>query len=321
MLELKGISRSYGRVQALRGLDLTVPDGTLFGLMGQNGAGKTTLLKIIAGILAPDKGELFIDDVNALKNPAEARMKIGYVPDEFGSYDSLTVMEYMEFFASAFRMKGRTARVRCEELIRNVGLQERSDHPVETLSRGMQQRLSIARALIHDPEYLVLDEPTSGLDPHSRVSIREMLCELCDTGKTIVISSHILSELSEICTDIGILEQGTVKATGEVQPILERIGNSNPLRISVLAGTQTAMGIFRRHPCVRSVTLSDKTFSLEFEGGAEDEAALLMQLIDADIPVNGFMREPGTLESFFLQMTGKTEERLILSNDDDESDL
>ena len=307
MLELKGISRSYGRVQALRGLDLTVPDGTLFGLMGQNGAGKTTLLKIIAGILAPDKGELFIDDVNALKNPAEARMKIGYVPDEFGSYDSLTVMEYMEFFASAFRMKGRTARVRCEELIRNVGLQERSDHPVETLSRGMQQRLSIARALIHDPEYLVLDEPTSGLDPHSRVSIREMLCELCDTGKTIVISSHILSELSEICTDM--------------QPILERIGNSNPLRISVLAGTQTAMGIFRRHPCVRSVTLSDKTFSLEFEGGAEDEAALLMQLIDADIPVNGFMREPGTLESFFLQMTGKTEERLILSNDDDESDL
>ena len=217
-------------------------------------------------------------------------------------------------------MKGRTARVRCEELIKNVGLQERADHPVETLSRGMQQRLSIARALIHDPEYLILDEPTSGLDPHSRVSIREMLCELCDTGKTIVISSHILSELSEICTAIGILEQGTVKATGEVQPILERIGNSNPLRISVLAGTQTAMGIFRRHPCVRSITLSDKTFSLEFEGGAEDEAALLMQLIDADIPVNGFMREPGTLESFFLQMTGKTEERLILSNDD-ESDL
>lgn len=320
MLELKGISKSYGKVRALSDLDLQVPDGTLFGLMGRNGAGKTTLLKIVAGILGPDAGAVLIDGEDALKNPGAARMKIGYVPDEFGSYDALTVMEYMEFFAGAFRLRGRTARVRCEELIRNVGLKDRAEQSVETLSRGMQQRLSIARALIHDPEYLILDEPTSGLDPHSRVAIREMLCELCDIGKTVLISSHILSELSEICTDIGILDKGTVKATGEVQPILERIGNSNPLRISVLTGTQTAMGIFRRHPCVRSVTLSDRTFSLEFEGGAEDEAALLMQLIDADIPVNGFMREPGTLESFFLQMTGKTEERLILSNDD-ESDL
>ena len=320
MLELKGISKSYGKVRALSDLNFEVPDGTLFGLMGRNGAGKTTLLKIVAGILGPDAGTVLIDGKDALKNPGAARMKIGYVPDEFGSYDALTVMEYMEFFAGAFRLRGRTARVRCEELIRNVGLKDRADQAVETLSRGMQQRLSIARALIHDPEYLILDEPTSGLDPHSRVAIREMLCELCDTGKTVLISSHILSELSEICTDIGILDKGTVKATGEVQPILERIGNSNPLRISVLTGTQTAMGIFRRHPCVRSVTLSDRTFSLEFEGGAEDEAALLMQLIDADIPVNGFMREPGTLESFFLQMTGKTEERLILSNDD-ESDL
>ncbi len=321
MLEIKGLRKSYGKVYALQDLDLSVSDGSLFGLMGQNGAGKTTLLRIIAGLLRPDGGAVNIDGVDALRQQQKSRGLIGYVPDDFGSYDGLTVMEYMEFFAGAFRLRGRTARVRCEELIRNVGLGERADDAVDTLSRGMQQRLSIARALIHDPKYLVLDEPTSGLDPHSRVSIRDMLCELCDSGKTILISSHVLSELSEICTDIGILDKGTVKVTGEVQSILDRIEHSNPLRISVLTGMQTAMGIFRRHPCVRSVMLSDRTFSLEFEGGAEDEAALLMQLIDADIPVNGFMREPGNLESFFLQMTGEKEERLILSNDDDESDL
>ena len=320
MLEIRGLKKIYGNFTVLSDLDLSVPTGALFGLMGDNGAGKTTLFRIAAGLLAPDAGTVKIDDVDLLRNSAEARLKIGYVPDYFGSYEGLTVSEYMDFFARAFGMRGREARVRCEMLTEGAGLSDRADFPVDGLSRGMQQQLSIARALIHDPDLLILDEPTSGLDPASRFSVREMLGELCDRGKTILISSHVLSELSEICSDIGILEQGKVKITGEVSEIMERIENSNPLRITVLAGEQTAMGIFRHYGAVRSVTRSGRTFSLDFEGTPEEEAELLRLLIDSDIPVSGFMREPGSLESFFLQITGTSEERVILSNDD-ESDI
>lgn len=316
MLRVNGLEKSYGKLKALSGLSFTVEDHALFGLMGPNGAGKTTLIRIIAGLLLPDAGTVEIDGVDALKNPYEIKDRIGYVPDYFGVYDNLTALEYMEFFAAGYGMSGLKSRKRCTELLNQVGLEDKKDFSVDALSRGMQQRLCLARALIHDPRFLVMDEPTSGLDPGTRHAVKEMLEELCVQGKTILISSHILPELSEICTDIGIMDQGKMKITGNVGKILERIGNSNPLRISVLNGTKTAMGIFKRNPSVRSISLSGNTFVLNFEGTEEDEAVLLQQLIDSDIPVNGFMREPGSLESFFLQETNPQEERIILRNED-----
>lgn len=314
MLEIKGLKKTYGSVKAISGLDLVIEDHALFGLMGQNGAGKTTLIRIIAGLLKPDEGSVVIDGTDALKYPRDVKSLIGYVPDYFGVYDTMTVAEYMDFFASGFGMSGLSARKRCRELLSQVGLEDQTDSPVDSLSRGVQQRLCIARAMIHDPKFLVMDEPTSGLDPGSRKAVREMLIELCEQGKTILISSHMLPELSEICTDIGLIAEGKMKLTGNVTDILDRIENSNPLRISVLGGTKTAMGIFKRNPCVSSISLSGRTFVLGFVGTDEDEAVLLQQLINADIPVRAFMREPGSLESFFLGITNPQEEKVILRN-------
>ena len=213
MLVFSDVRKAYRNLEVLKGLTLAVPRGSLFGLMGQNGAGKTTLLRIAAGLLAPDSGELLVGGIDVRQRPEEAKRLIGFVPDGFGAYDNMSVLEYMSFFASCFRLGGRNARLRNEELLRRVGLFERRDSLVTELSKGMQQRLSLARALIHDPELLVLDEPTNGLDPGSRFSLRELLGELSDSGKTILLSSHVLSELSEICTDIAVLDKGRVRAT------------------------------------------------------------------------------------------------------------
>lgn len=320
MLRAEELEKSYGSLRALRNLSLEIPKGSLFGLMGQNGAGKTTFLRIVAGLVRPEEGRVTIDGTDIFEMPMEARMLVGYVPDYFGTYENLTAIEYMEFFAAAFGFYGRSGRLRCEDLMWRVGLSDKGNERVNDLSKGMQQRLNIARALIHNPEYLILDEPTSGLDPGTGIALRDMLCELCDSGKTVLISSHVLSELSEICTDIAILDKGVVKATGAVSEILRKIEHSNPLQISVLGREENAMQLLRKHPCVRSLILDGRTFSLEFEGDWEDEAALLQQLIDVDVPVYGFMREAGSLESFFLQMTGKRKEKVIQSNVE-ESDL
>jgi len=315
MLELKKIKKKYNDFYALDDLNMDIADGALFGLVGPNGAGKTSAIRVITGLMYPDSGSVMIDGIDAIKYPSKVKRLIGYVPDYFGVYDNLTVSEYMEFFATSFEISGLKARKRCMELLEQVELADKINYNVDSLSRGMQQRLCLARALIHDPKFLVMDEPTSGLDPIKRYEFKEILSELQAQGKTILISSHILSELAEICTDIGVIEQGRIILTGNVDEILSHIEHSNPLKIGVLTGVKTAMGIFKRNPCVTTISLSDKTFRLNFEGSREDEAMLLQQLIDADIAVNCFVREPGNLESFFMQITDHNEERIVLKND------
>ena len=222
MLVFSDVRKSYRNLEVLKGLTLSVPRGSLFGLMGQNGAGKTTLLRIAAGLLAPDSGELLVGGIDVRQRPEEAKRLIGFVPDGFGAYDNMSVLEYMSFFASCFGLGGRNARLRNEELLRRVGLFERRDSLVTELSKGMQQRLSLARALIHDPELLVLDEPTSGLDPLARGELLDMLSEFMTSERhSVLFSTHITSDLDRIADMVTILDAGRVIASGSRDDLLE----------------------------------------------------------------------------------------------------
>lgn len=315
MLEFDKVKKTYGKIHALDECDLYIEDGSLFGLVGPNGAGKTTAIKIMASLIMPDSGTVRIGGKALTAESKEFKGLIGYVPDSFGIYDNLTVWEYMEFFASANGIEGLTGRKRCINLLGQVGLDNKIDFYVDALSRGMQQRLCLARALIHDPQFLIMDEPTSGLDPRTRFEFKEILKELHEQGKTLLVSSHILSELSQICTDLGIIESGKLLLNGRMEEIMARVESSNPIRISVMDGVRDAIAIMKRNPNVQTISVNGHTFQLNFSGSREDEAVLLQQLIDSEIPVREFVREPGSLEDYFMQITDHTEEKLIMKND------
>ncbi|HCD45090.1 MAG TPA: ABC transporter ATP-binding protein [Lachnoclostridium sp.] len=312
MLEIKDLRKKFGKFHALNGLDLHIPQGSLYGFVGPNGAGKTTTIKIMTGLLFADSGKVMIDGVDVSRGLNELKLKIGYVPDFFGVYDNLKVNEYMEFFASCYGIDGLKGRTRCMTLLDQVGLEDKVNFYVDSLSRGMKQRLCLARALIHDPLLLVLDEPASGLDPRTRFEFKEILKELKEQGKTIFISSHVLSELSELCTDIGIIDQGKMILSGSMEEILRRVNASNPLVISVLGNKEKALTILKSQPCVQTIAVKDEDIRVNFIGDEQDEALLLQQLVDAEVLVHGFCREQGSLESLFMQITDHDKEKAVL---------
>lgn len=308
---MENVKKSYGKYRALDGLNMEIRAGSLYGFVGPNGAGKTTTIKILAGLLAPDEGKITIDGMDALAVGQDIKGKIGYVPDDFGVYDNLTVWEYMEFFAACYGIEGLAGRRRCEFLLDQVGLERRRDFYVDGLSRGMKQRLCLARALVHEPALLILDEPSSGLDPKTRKEFMEMITEINEQGTTILISSHVLSELSQVCTDIGIIEQGRMVLVGSMKEILERVDQSNPLLITVYRNADRAMGILRSHSCVQTISIKGNCFAVGFTGDTQDEALLLQQLVDAEVLVNGFSRQQGNLESLFMQITDHREQPVL----------
>lgn len=317
MLRIEGLKKTYGNYHALDGLDMEVKKGSLYGFVGPNGAGKTTTIKIMAGLICPDCGTVEVDGINALKEPDKTRDRIGYVPDYFGMYDNLKVYEYMEFFASCYGMEGLRARKLGRTLLDQVGLGNKEDFYVDGLSRGMKQRLCLARALIHDPALLIMDEPTAGLDPRTRLEFREMVRDLRESGKTILISSHLLSDLSELCTDIGIIDQGRMILHGSIEEITNRINTSKPVIITIHDGMKLAMRLLKEHPQVQTITVRDQDIMVGFTGDAADECRLLAGLIGAGVEVRGFMREPGSLEAVFMQITNHDEERVVLSYEDE----
>lgn len=317
MLKIEHLQKTYGKYHALDGLNMEIPEGALYGFVGPNGAGKTTTIKIMTGLLMPDSGSVKIGGIDALRYPQQLKKKIGYVPDHFGVYDNLKVSEYMEFFASCYGMEGLKSRKRCSTLLAQVGLDDKGDFFVDGLSRGMKQRLCLARALIHDPALLIMDEPTAGLDPRTRLEFRNIVMELNEMGKTILISSHLLEDLSELCTHIGIIDSGKMIVSGNMTEIIERVQTSKPMIIQVHVNMDAAMKLLKEHPLVRTITIKEQEIMVGFTGDEDQESELLQALVMAGVQVRGFMREPGNLEAIFMQITNRDEERVVLSYEDE----
>jgi len=307
IVQTHGLVKRYDGTLAVAGLDLAVEPGEIFGLVGPNGAGKTTTLRILATLLRPSAGNAEIDGWSVTRNPDDVRRVLGFMPDVFGVYDDMKVWEYLDFFARCYGLPAAGRRRVIADLLELVDLADRRDHYVQTLSRGMEQRLCLAHALVHDPKVLLLDEPASGLDPRARVELRELLRELRSLGKTIVISSHILPELEELCTSVAIVDRGQVLAQGRVSDIERRLRFGAVLRVRLLLegeALEAARDRFAGDPDVASASiLEDGTIELGFRGDDEASARLLAASVSAGMPIVSFARAASDLEELFLQVT------------------
>jgi ABC-2 type transport system ATP-binding protein len=314
IVKTEGLVKRYGGTLAVAGVDLTVGQGEIFGLVGPNGAGKTTILRILATLLEPSAGTAEIAGMSVTRNPDQVRRVLGFMPDVFGVYDDMKVWEYLDFFARCYGIAPAARRRVIADLLELVDLADKRDNYVQTLSRGMQQRLCLAHALVHDPQVLLLDEPASGLDPRARVELRELLRELRSMGKTILISSHILPELEELCTGVAIIDRGQVLAQGRVAEIEKRLRFGAVLRVRLLLegeALEAARDGFATDPDVASaVLLDDGTIELGFRGDDEATARLLASSVAAGLPIVSFSRAASDLEELFLQVTSPNREPL-----------
>lgn len=302
----RSLTRNFDGKTAVKQLSLQVDTGLLYGLIGPNGAGKTTTLRMLAGLLEPTSGEIRINELRIRDYWRELQWQIGYMPDFYGVYEDMLVWEYLDFFARCYRLKPDRRKRVTEELLDLVDLTEKRDAYVHTLSRGMRQRLCLAHALVHDPNILLLDEPASGLDPRARVEMRELLKELRDMGKTILVSSHILTELAELCDAIGVIDHGRLITSGPIQEIRRHALNSRKIVIRLLENHSTAQQIIESHPQVRSMSvITDNPFTAElrFSGGDTEAADLIERLVDGGVSVAMFGEAKADLEDLFLQLT------------------
>ncbi len=310
----EGLVKRYDGTLAVAGVDLTVESGEIFGLVGPNGAGKTTTLRILATLLQPSAGTAEIAGMSVTRNPDQVRRVLGFMPDAFGVYDDMKVWEYLDFFARCYGIPAAQRRRTIGDLLELVDLGTKRDSYVQTLSRGMQQRLCLAHALVHDPAVLLLDEPASGLDPRARVELRELLRELRSMGKTILISSHILPELEELCTSVAIVDRGQVLAQGRVAEIERRLRFGAVLRVRLLLegdALEAARAGFAADADVASSTLlEDGTIELGFRGDDAASVRLLAKSVAAGLPIVSFARAASDLEELFLQVTSPDREPL-----------
>ena len=306
MIKVRNISKRYRNTNALSDFTLDVPKGAIYGLIGPNGAGKTTLLRILAALLSPSTGQVWFEEAEVSASPSAVQRKVGYMPDFFGVYPDLTSIEYLEFYAGIHGIPRQKRAKIVTDLLELVDLASKRDALVETLSRGMKQRLCLARALVHDPEVLLLDEPASGLDPRARVELRELLRTLQGMGKTVIISSHILLELAEMCTDVAIVQGGRLIVAGDVEQVSRRLNGGRQLEIRVLDRVSDVIEVLKEQPAISNILHSEGTLiQADFAG---DDSALhttLAALITRGLPIISFAPRSsgGRLEEVFMSIT------------------
>ena len=303
MIETHDLTKKYGDLFAIREIELKLDKGDLFGFIGPNGAGKTTTMRILATLLNPTWGEAYVCGNSIYTKPKEIRRLVGYMPDFFGVYDDMKVVEYLEFFAAAYRIRGPLRRKRCDEMLETVDLDFKRDAYANTLSRGQTQRLGLARTLLHDPQVLLLDEPLSGLDPRARIEMRNLLRQLGQTGKTIIVSSHILPELADICNKIGIIDRGVMTVSAEVAEVMKRVRQRTVLNVQVKGEPDAAAKLLERHALVERVETRNGRLVVTLRPGVDDYSDLPTALVEAGHKLTLFREEEINLESAFMALT------------------
>jgi ABC-2 type transport system ATP-binding protein len=303
MIKTQELTKVYGDLHAIDNLTIELDEGDLFGFIGPNGSGKTTTMRILATLLNPSWGEASVCGHSIYTHPKEIRRLIGYMPDFFGVYDDMKVIEYLEFFAAAYRIKGQARRKICDEVLDLVDLGYKRDAFVTSLSRGMTQRLGLARVLLHDPKVLLLDEPASGLDPRARIEIRGLLKELRRMGKTIMVSSHILPELADICNKVGIIERGQLLICADVADVMRQVRQQPVLVIGVTGEVEAAAQSLEGHELVESVELREGKIYATMNEGVSDYSALPGYLVQAGFQITVFKEDEINLETAFMALT------------------
>ncbi|WP_417900133.1 ABC transporter ATP-binding protein [Bacillus haimaensis] len=306
MIETVNLTKKYGKFTALDSLNLKVEKGTVFGFVGHNGAGKSTTFSILSTLLAPTSGTAYVNGYDVCDNPKMVRKFIGYMPDFFGVYDQFRADEYLDFYGASYGIPYEERQKLIPQLLELVNLSDKRDAYVDVLSRGMKQRLCLARALIHDPEVLILDEPASGLDPRARIEMREILRELKHMGKTIMISSHILPELAEMCDEIGVINGGKLVATGRVEQIHQQLQANKVLKVLVTGNMEGAIQFFEDCPSVSNIQVNEQKenlLSFSFEGSDAEQVELLKNALGRGIMILSFSQEESNLEDIFLEIT------------------
>jgi ABC-2 type transport system ATP-binding protein len=297
------LTKRYNAFLALKGLDLSIDERDIFGFIGPNGAGKTTTIRILATLLAPTAGKAYINGIDVQRNPYEVKKILGFMPDSFGVYDGMRLREYLDFFGAAYKIPAKKRKSIIDDVLELTDLTKRADDFVSAFSRGMKQRCCLAKTLIHDPKVLLLDEPASGLDPRARIEMRELLKTLRDMGKTILISSHILSELGDMCNKIGIIERGELLAFGNYREILGGIQQQRQIRIVVLEFADKAAAKLEGTAGVSNIERSGNEFQFDTSLSADQLSSLLGELIREGVRVLFFSEHEGTLEDVFLHVT------------------
>lgn len=303
-IDLRNITKRYDKLTAVDNLSLALGPGEIFGFIGPNGAGKTTTIKILATLLEPTSGTAFVDGINVMENPDAVRARIGYMPDTFGVYDEFKVWEYLDFFAAAYKVPKGDRPGLIDLVLDLTNLSNKKDAYVEGLSRGMKQRLCLARTMVHNPKVLLLDEPASGLDPRARIEIRDLLKELRNLGKTIIVSSHILPELADFCTSVGIIEKGKLLVSGQIDSLIGDNLGARVLEIKVPAEDKaTASKVLAPLTGVRNVAERGEFLDVQFDGGIDAQNDLLLALINAKVRIVRFGEVQTDLEAVFMNLT------------------